>query len=133
MPCSVTLPPDEIDDVGALGLQSIVQQVKWIFRPSEICRDIREEQLHVPSLAVLESRVMLEVRFQHTGRMRIRRALFSFRNFFRFVEQAEEEMFRAAGEIRQNASREVSGLVAAREAFSSFPGLSAAAPPFESA
>src|SRR6266581_3350779 len=116
----VYVAPNEIDDVGALGLQSIVQQVERILRPTEICREIREEHFHVPSLAVLESRVMLEVRFQTYWSDADPAGIVFFPHFFRFVEQAEEEMFHAAGEIRQTLLETYQVWLPRVEAFSRF-------------
>src|SRR2546429_9106807 len=53
------------------------------------------------SLTMLESRVMFEVRFQTYWADADPAGIVFFPHYFRLMEQAEEELFHAAGEDRQ--------------------------------
>jgi len=63
---------------------------------------------------------MLEVRFQTYWSDADPAGIVFFPHFFRFVEQAEEEMFRAAGEIRQTLLERYQVWLPRVEAFSRF-------------
>src|SRR5688572_31462698 len=71
-------------------------------------------------MAVLEFAHMFEVRFQTYWADVDAAGIVYFPHFFRFVEQAEEELFRAAGESRLKMIEENQVWMPRVEAFSKF-------------
>ena len=74
----------------------------------------------VCSLAVLESRVMFETKFYTYWADADPAGIVFFPHFFRYVEQAEEELFRASGANRQALLEEHRVWMPRVEAFSKF-------------
>src|SRR5215471_19974551 len=70
------------------------------FAPPRFCANSEKNIAMDRSVAMLQSAVMFEVRFQ-TYRADVDAAgIVYFSHFFRYAEQAEEELFRAAGKER---------------------------------
>ena len=72
------------------------------------------------SLTMLESRVMFEVRFQTYWADADPAGIVFFPHYFRLMEQAEEELFHAAGEDRQRLLVENRIWLPRVEAFANF-------------
>jgi len=72
------------------------------------------------SLAVLEFRVMFETKFYTYWSDADPAGIVFFPHFFRYIEQAEEELFRAAGSNRQHLLEQHRVWMPRVEAFSKF-------------
>jgi acyl-CoA thioester hydrolase len=99
----VDIAADKIDNRPAFGLQSIVQYIERVLRTTQASRQLGEEQFHALQSStsqtygrrMLISRVMFEVKIRTHWHDVDPAGIVFFASLFTFVEQAEEELFRA--------------------------------------
>src|ERR1051326_8124748 len=100
MPCSFTFPRTR----SAIGMPSSLIR-SWstysgFFDPPTFAANSEKNMAMMCSLAVLESGVMFETRFQTYWADVDAAGIVHLPHFFEFISQAEEELFRSAGADR---------------------------------
>src|SRR5215475_10935279 len=119
----VHVAPNQIRDLLALCLQSVVQLVKRVLRAAKIFSEIGKEDFHWLQSSSVQNcyhPLMFEARLQTYWADVDAAGIVYFPHFFRFVEHAEEELFRAAGLERQPLIQRYGIWMPRVEAFSKF-------------
>src|SRR5439155_8373502 len=120
IPCSFTLPRTRSTSCAPSAFNRSCSRYRGFFDPPRFSASSEKIISMVCSLAVLESRVMFETKFYTYWADADPAGIVFFPHFFRYIEQAEEELFRASGTNRQTLLEEHRVWMPRVEAFSKF-------------
>src|SRR6266487_3087398 len=120
IPCSFTLPPTRFTISAPSAFNRSCSRYRGFFDPPRLSASPEKIISMICSLAVLEFRVMFETKFYTYWADADPAGIVFFPHFFKYVEQAEEELFRASGTNRQTLLEEHRVWMPRVEAFSKF-------------